>query len=116
MDALRNMLDAVKRQGLERGHTLGLFQILVGRNIQAADGSFVSRGLTWRDLAGLLKKARWPTDAVRDLDLDPASLPPRDRQQFWYTAISMAHLDSAQARMAGEALAPLLQPLGYRVT
>jgi hypothetical protein len=116
MDALRNFLEDVKRQGLERGHTLGMFQILVGRNIQTADGAFVSRGLTWRELAAFLKKARWPTDSVRDLHLDPQSLPPRDRQQFWYIAISLARVDSSEARLAGEALAPLLQPLGYRVT
>jgi hypothetical protein len=116
MDVLRNFLEIVKRHGLERGHTVGMFQILVGRNIQTVDGAFISRGLTWRELAAYLKKARWPTDAVRDLHVDPASLPPRDRQQFWYTAISLAHVDSAEARMAGEALAPLLRPLGYRVT
>ena len=47
--------------------------------------------------------------------ITPADLPPRDRTQFWYTAISLAKLDSAEAREAGEALAALVQALGYRI-
>jgi len=116
MDALRGLLEDLKRHGFERGHTRGLFQLLIGRRIHTADGAVVCRGLTWRELAALLKKVRWPKEVVRDLGLDPATLPPRDRHQFWYMAISQARIDSAEARRAGEALAPLLQPLGYRVT
>jgi hypothetical protein len=116
MDALRNFLEVLKRHRLDRGHTLGLLQTLVGRNIQSVQGSFVCRGLTWRQLAMVLKKARWPKDAVRDLHMDPASMPPRDRQQFWYTAISLARIDSEEASAAAKVLAEVLEPLGYRVT
>jgi hypothetical protein len=116
MDALRSFLQELKRHGLDRGHTLGLFHLLVGRHVQTLDGTLICRGLTWRELAAHLKKARWPKEAVRDLQLDPTFLPPRDRQQFWYAAISTARVDSAEARLAGDALAALLEPLGYRVT
>jgi hypothetical protein len=115
MDASRDFLEDLKRHGLQRGHTLGLFQVLVGRGIKTAEGVGISKGLTWRELATLLKKARWPKDAVRDLGLDSAKLPPRDRYQFWYTAIHLAMLDSAEARQAGDAFQLLLEPLGYRV-
>jgi hypothetical protein len=116
MDALRGFLEELKRHGLDSGHTLGLFHLFIGRQIQTADGAVVAGGLTWRELAALLKKVRWSKEAVRDLGLDPAKLPPRDRQQYWYAAISQARVDSAEARQAGDILAALLEPLGYRVT
>ena len=116
MDALRVFLQELKRHGLEHGHTLGLFHLLIGRRIQRADGTVVARGLTWRELAALLKKVRWPKNAVRELGLTPEELPPRDRYQYWYVAIGRARVDSAEARQAGDALAALLVPLGYRVS
>jgi hypothetical protein len=115
MDALRALLDDLKQHGLDRGHTRGLLQLLIGRRIQRADGTLVARGLTWRQLAFVLKKTRWNKDSVRELGLRPEDLPPRDRQQYWYTAISVAHIDGPEARQEGDALAALLAPLGYRV-
>ena len=87
MDALRGFIEEMKRQGLDRGHTLGLFHILIGRQLTLADGTVVTRGLTWREAAALLKKVRWSKEAVRDLGLEPGKLPPRVRAQFWYAAI-----------------------------
>jgi hypothetical protein len=105
----------MKKHALERGHTLGLFQLLIGRQIHSADGTAVASGLSWREVAALLKKVRWDKDGVVDLGLDPAALPPRDRQHYWYAAISKARVDSAEARQAGDVLAALLKPLGYLV-
>jgi hypothetical protein len=115
MDALRALLEELRQHGLDSGHTRGLFHLLIGRRVQRADGTVVGRGLTWRELAFLLKKHRWNKEAVRELGLRPEDLPPRDRQQYWYTAISLARLDSPEARREGDALAALLAPLGYRV-
>jgi hypothetical protein len=115
MDALRALLEDLRAKGLDRGHTRGLLHILIGRRIQRGDGTIVARGLTWRELAGLLQKARWPKDTVRELGLRPEDLPPRDRRQYWYAAISLAHIDSAESRAAGDALAALLQSLDYAV-
>jgi hypothetical protein len=115
MDALRDFLDELKRQGLDRGHTLGLLHLLIGRQLQKADGTAVCRGLTWREAAALLKKVRWPKEAVRDLGLDPRQLPPRDRLQYWYAAISQANIDSPPARAAGAKLSELVASKGYRV-
>jgi hypothetical protein len=115
MDRLRQFLEAVRTQGIAQGNLRGLLHILIGRRITLADGTQVSGGMTWRELAALLKKQRWDREAVRDLGLDPARLPPRDRQRFWYTAISQAGLNSAAALSAGDALVEPLRALGYEV-
>ena len=49
------------------------------------------------------------------LGLNPATLPPRDRERFWNTAIGHARVDSPEATAAGDALALLLAPAGYVV-
>ena len=115
MDALGEFLADLKRQGLAKGHFLGLLHLLIGRQIVAADGTVLCRGLTWRALAAALKKVRWDKESVHELGLDPASLPPRDRQHFWYTAISRAEVDSAAARAAANELADLLSAQGFRI-
>jgi hypothetical protein len=116
MDALRGLLADLKRHGMEPGMTLGLLNVLIGRKIEKADGTPVSAGLTWRSLAAVLKKSRWPKEAVTDLGLEPRALPPRDRVQYWYTAISLGGVDSPKATEAGNALTLLLEQLGYRVS
>jgi hypothetical protein len=115
MDRLREFLEHVKRNHSARGNLRGLLHILIGRRITRTDGTAVSGGLTWRELANQLKLARWDTDAVKDLGLDPDELPPRDRQRFWYSAISQAGVDTPEARAAGDKLVNPLKKLGYVV-
>jgi hypothetical protein len=115
MDRLREFLNAVERHGLARDNFLGVLHILIGRRIGLADGTPVSAGLTWREAAAQLKKARWDRDAVREVGLEPARLPPRDRQRFWYTAISLAGVDSPAASAAADRLAAALAGVGYTV-
>jgi hypothetical protein len=115
MDRLREFLEAVARQGTAPGNLRGLLHILVGRRIALADGTAVSGGMTWREAAALLKRVRWDREVVRDLGLDPAALPPRDRQRYWYSAISQAGLDTPEAREAGDRLIEPLRALGYEV-
>jgi hypothetical protein len=115
MDALQELLGELKRHGLGKGDLLGLFNVLIGRRVTKADGTLISNGLTWRALAGWLKKARWDPETVRQLGLDPDNLPPRDRQQLWYAAISKARVDSEKASEAGDRMAERLQKLGYVV-
>jgi hypothetical protein len=116
MDPLRDFLNAVRDQGCAQGNMLGLLHVLIGRQIKRADGTLVSSGLTWREAAARLKKARWKREAVRDFGLDPATLPARDRQRFWYSAIAQGNIDSATARKAGDELAKRLVPLGFIVS
>jgi hypothetical protein len=115
MDRLRDLLNALKTQGKAKGNFLGLLNVFIGRQIQAEDDTPVSQGLTWRELAALLKRVRWEKEAARELGLDPANLPPRDRQKFWYTAIAQADVGSPKASKAGDEMARKLASLGYKV-
>src|SRR5262245_27621755 len=97
MDRLREFLNTIKEQEHAQGNFLGLLNVLVGRKVALADGTVVSEGLTWRAAAAILKKVRWDREAVADLGIDPSSLPPRDREKYWYTAIAQARIDSDAA-------------------
>jgi hypothetical protein len=115
MDRLHEFLEAVRGAGLAEGHFRGLLHMLIGRRISLADGTVVSGGLTWRELAARLKQFRWDPEAVRQLGLEPKHLAPRDRQKYWYTAISQAGVGSAQASAEADALIEPLRGLGYEV-
>ena len=115
MDVLREFLDNLKQRGQARGHFLGLLHVLIGRHVTQADGTVVAAGLSWREVSALLKKVRWDRDAVRELGLDPAQLPPRDRQRYWYTAIAGAGVDSDRGSEAGDRLADALRQAGYTI-
>ncbi len=115
MDRLEQFLEAVQASGRAAGRLRGLLYILVGRKVASADGTEVSGGLTWREAAVALRKARWDREAVRELGLDPAELAPRDREKFWYSAIGKAGLHAPEARHEAEALAKALAKLGYTV-
>jgi hypothetical protein len=115
MDRLREFLNAVKEHEAARDNFLGLAHVLIGRRVTRIDGTVVSTGLAWRELAAFLKKVRWDREVVRQLGLDPADLPPRDRQRYWYTAISRARVDSSEAKAAGDRLAAEVRKLGYEV-
>jgi hypothetical protein len=116
MSALYDFLEETKRSGRAAGNLLGLLHVLIGRRLARPDGTVISVGLTWREVASALKKVRWEKDAVRELGLEPAALPPRDRQRYWYTAIAQACVDSPQASEAGNRLAETLQAAGYVVS
>jgi hypothetical protein len=115
MEALQEFLAELERLGLGQGHTLGLLHVLIGRRLARADGTLISNGLTWRELAAWLKKVRWDKDAVQELGLEPAVLPPRDRQQYWYAAIARAGVASEKAAQAGDKFAERLRKAGYVV-
>ena len=112
---MREFWDDLKRHGHAQGNFLGLLNVLIGRRIEKADGTLISVGLTWRETAAWLKKARWDKEAVRELGLTPAQLPPRDRQRYWYAAITGAKVDSPEATAAGDRLAEALAEAWYVV-
>ena len=115
MDTLPDLLEELKHTKMMRGHFLGLLHVVVGRRISKKDGTLVSGGVTWRELANHLKKLRWDTDAVSELNLQIDDLPPRDRERFWYSAIIRARVDSAEAHVAGDRFAAMLKNKGYEV-
>jgi hypothetical protein len=116
MDRLREFLESLSEQGQAEGNFLGLLHVLIGRRITVEDGTPVSSGQSWRSLATLLKKVRWDKEAVRELGLDPAALPPRDRERYWFQAISQARVDSPEAVAAGDELAEALEETPYRIS
>ena len=61
------------------------------------------------------KRLRWDREMVRELGLDPADLPPRDREKFWYAAIGRAGVVSPEASASADALVEPLRALGYEV-
>ena len=115
MDALAELLQELKQSGLTKGHFLGFLQVLIGRRLSKKDGTLISAGVTWRELAAQLKKLRWSTDVVEELGVNEDDLPPRDRERFWYTAIVRARVDTAEAAAAGDKFAAMLKKKGYEV-
>jgi len=115
MDSLRELLEAVRERDVARGHFRGLLHLLVGRRVTRPDGTVVSSGMTWRDLSTLLKRLRWDREVVRELGLNPADLPPRDRERFWYMAIARAGIDTADAAADADRLIESLRKLGFEV-
>jgi hypothetical protein len=115
MDRLREFLDSVREHGQAVGNFLGLLHVLIGRKITLDDGTIVSTGQTWREVAGLLKRVRWEREAVAELGLDPDTLPPRDRQLFWFKAIAQAQVDSLEARAAGDRLVVAMKDSGFLI-
>ena len=116
MDRLNAFLEDVRQRGYARENFLGFLNVIIGRRIERPKGTVISTGLTWRMLAQMLKKLRWDTGAVRELGIEPKSLPPRDRVRFWYVAISLAKVDSERADKAGDRLAQSLQANQYVIS
>ncbi len=67
------------------------------------------------ELAPLLKELRFDRDLVREFVADPDTLAPRDRERFWYSAISQARVDTAEASAEADALVGELKKLGFIV-
>jgi hypothetical protein len=111
MDGTRELLEAIRDNGLAAGRFRGVLHIAIGRKVTRPDGTVVSAGVTWRELARLLKQLRFDKDLVRELGADPEALAPRDRQRFWYSAIALARVDAPGLRLwAAEANAPFHTP------
>jgi len=113
MEGLREFLEKVRQNHLARGHFRALLHVVIGRKVSRADGTVLSTGVTWRQLADLLRIIRWDKELVRELGLKPDDLPPRDRQRYWYAAIVAARVDAPDARDLGDAYANLVAPLGF---
>lgn len=115
MDGTRELLEAVRDHGLAAGRFRGVLHIAIGRRVTRPDGTVVSAGVTWRELAALLKLARYDKELVRELGADPEVLAPRDRQRFWYSAIALGRVDAPEALAQAEQLVEPLKELGFVV-
>lgn len=115
MDGTRTLLELILARKLAEGRLRGVFHIAIGRRVTADDGSVLATGVTWRELAGLLKDLKFDKEWVRAFGVDPDVIAPRDKEKFWYHAVALAKVDSAVARAEAEELASLLRPLGLTV-
>ncbi|MBM4069199.1 MAG: hypothetical protein FJ271_09680 [Planctomycetes bacterium] len=116
MDALRGFLEDVKKNKHAKGNFLGFLHLMIGRRISRPDGTVISAGLSWRDLANWLRKIRWDTEDVLELGLDPDKLAPKDRERLWYAAISRAGVDTEKAAQSADRLAEELRKQGLQVS
>jgi hypothetical protein len=116
MEGAREFLEQVRQRQLLKGNFRGLLHLLIGRKITRADGTDLSSGLTWRQLAELLRLLRWDKECVREIGLNPDELPYRDRQRYWYSAITMAKIDTPEAATEADSLARRFATLGFKIT
>jgi hypothetical protein len=115
MEGIRGLLDAARGAGLVEGNFRGLLHIAIGRTVTDPSGVVLSRGLTWREAATLLKELRFDRELVREYGADPDALAPRDRERFWYSAIAQARVDSAESSAAADRVGAALKAHGYIV-
>src|SRR3954452_12919630 len=59
MDGIRELLSAAREANLVAGNLRALMHVVIGRKVTRADGSAVSSGVTWRELAAELKNQRF---------------------------------------------------------
>lgn len=115
MDGIRELLSAVRDAGVLTGNFRGLLHIAIGRKVTRPDGSPITSGVTWRTLATELKAMRFDQELVREYGADPDALTARDRERFWYAAIAVSKVDSAEAIAEADRLVPKLKALGFVV-
>jgi hypothetical protein len=115
MDALTELFELIRSKHLGKGIFLGLLHVFIGRTITSPKGTVISSGLTFRELATWFKKLRWDPDDVRELGLEPDTLPVRDRQRYWFVAICQAQVSSPAALKAADKFSAKLQHAGYKV-
>ena len=113
MDRLSQFLIDLRKAACTPGHFRGLLHILIGRRVEAADGTLISAGQTWRAAAALLKKHRFDKKLALELGLKLGDLPPRQRERFWYVVISHGEIGSEAARTQGDHLAETAKAWGY---
>lgn len=115
MDAIRSMLARVRSPGFPAEHFPGLLYLLIGKTLVTSDGKVASKGFTWRECASLLKTARIDPELARTLGINPDDLPPRDREKFWYVALTRFPVGSDKAQHSATALVPWLADSGLTV-
>src|SRR5436853_3449095 len=98
MDRLSQLIVDLRKSGVVSGQFRGFLNVLIGRRIDAADGTLISSGQTWRAVAALLKKHRFDKKFALELGLDMSNLPPRQRERYWYAVIGLGQIDSPAAR------------------
>lgn len=115
MEGIRDLLALARDEGLAAARFRGLLHVAIGRKVTRPNGTVISSGITWRELATHLKELQFDRELARTFGADPATLAPRDRERFWYSAIAQAHVDTPEASAEADALAVELKKRGFIV-
>jgi hypothetical protein len=115
MEGIRDLLAMARDDGLAAARFRGLLHIAIGRRVTKPNGTVISNGVTWRELAALLKDLQFDRNLARSFGADPTALAPRDRERFWYSVIALARVDSTEASAEADALAGDLKRRGLVV-
>jgi hypothetical protein len=116
MTTTLQFLNLLAEHQLAKGHLRGVLHLAIGRTVvRTSDNVVLCAGVTWRELAILLKESKFDRELARDLGADPDTLHPRDREKFWYSVIGLARVDSIAAREEADKLAKKLTAHGLTV-
>ncbi len=115
MDGTLSLLEWLRDKRLAVGRLRGVLHLTLGRRITDEAGTLICEGVTWRQLAQLLKRAKYEPELISELDLDPELLAIKEREAFWYRTIALARVDSAEARKDADEIAQKLKAFGYVV-
>jgi hypothetical protein len=89
-----------------------VLHLLIGKSLAAADGTVLTNGLTWRQLAAALRAARMDKSLAAEVGADPETLSPRDRERFWYAVIGLADVGGTEAEAQAELVMKSLKSHG----
>ncbi len=115
MEGIQLVLETIRERGFANNRLPGVFHLALGRRVSAADGTILSIGVTWRQLATLLKNLKYDKSLIREVGADPDTLWPRDREKMWFSVIPLARVESTAARQMADEIAVMLAPLGFIV-
>ena len=116
MTTTLQFLNLLAEHQLAKGLMRGVLHLSIGRTVvRTSDNVVMCAGVSWRELAILLKESKFDRELARDLGADPDTLHPRDREKFWYSVIGLARVDSIAAREEADKLAKKLTPHGLTV-
>ena len=116
MTGTLQFLNLLAEHQLAKGLLRGALHLAIGRTVvRTSDHVVLCAGVTWRELALMLKDSKFDRNLAREVGADPDTLHPREREKFWYSVIGMARVDSTAAREEAEKLAKKLVAYGLHV-
>jgi hypothetical protein len=116
MSGTTQLLNLLVEHQLAKGLLRGALHIAIGRTVvRTADDTVLCNGVSWRDLAVLLKDSKFDRTLGKEVGADPDTLHPKEREKFWYAVIGLAKVDSTAARDEADKLAKKLAAHGLGV-
>jgi hypothetical protein len=116
MSGTLQLLNLLVEHQLAKGLLRGVLHICIGRTVvRTTDDAVLCTGVSWRELAALLKDSKFDRTLAVEVGADPETLHPKEREKFWYAVIGLAKVDSTAARDEADKLAKKLAAHGLGV-